>query len=180
MLDALTTGEFVNFNEKRYAVATNALSDTQPNYQSIETYGPFKPGRETGVRDVAVTLLDGGKVIQGFNKYLNVNPKIPLLKDGIVIERDSYVHDPAGYYLQFYADVLDSYAGFLPGSGPVESYRATPGAPEILRTQRFNSRAEAEAVLAGVRVGGTYRVDLTPASAIVIPADGPVFQAVSS
>lgn len=65
MLDALTTGEFVNFNEKRYAVATHALSDSQPNYQSIQTYGPFKPGRENGAADTAVILLDGGKVIRG-------------------------------------------------------------------------------------------------------------------
>ncbi|MCW6006239.1 MBL fold metallo-hydrolase [Micromonospora sp. CPCC 205371] len=179
MLDALTTGEFVNFNQKRYAVATHALSDTQPNYQSIETYGPFKPGRENGARDVAVTLLDAGKVIRGYDKHMNVNPKIPLLADGIVIERDSYVHDPDGYYVQFYADVHDSYEGFLPGSGPVESYRPTPGAPEILRTQRFHSRAQAEAVLASVAAGATYRVDLTPASAIVVPADGPVFEAIS-
>jgi hypothetical protein len=42
LLDALTAGEFVNFNEKRYAVATHALSDAQPDYQGIETYGPFK------------------------------------------------------------------------------------------------------------------------------------------
>ncbi|MEJ3748156.1 MBL fold metallo-hydrolase [Actinomycetes bacterium KLBMP 9797] len=179
MLDALTTGEFVNFNEKRYAVATHALSDTQPNYQSIETYGPFKPGRENGARDVAVTLMDAGKVIRGYDKHMNVNPKVPLLADGIVIERDSYVHDPDGYYVQFYADVHDSYEGFLPDSGPVESYRPTPGAPEILRTQRFPSRARAEAVLAGVTAGGTYRVDLTPASAIVVPAYGPVFEAIS-
>jgi hypothetical protein len=81
--------------------------------------------------------------------------------------------------VQVYADVLDSYGGFLPGSGPVESYRSTPGAPEILRTQRFNSRAEAEAVLASVEAGGTYRVDLTPASAIVVPANGPVFETIS-
>ena len=48
---------------------------------------------------------------------------------------------------------------------------------EILRTQRFDTRAEAEAVLAGVRAGGTYRVDLTKASAIVVPTDGsPVFE----
>jgi hypothetical protein len=75
--------------------------------------------------------------------------------------------------------VHDSYEGFLPGSGPVESYRPTPGAPEILRTQRFPSRAQAEAVLASVTAGATYRVDLTPASAIVVPASGPVFEAIS-
>ena len=35
----------MNYLEKRYAVATNAVSDTEPGYQSIENYGPFKPGR---------------------------------------------------------------------------------------------------------------------------------------
>lgn len=180
MLDALTTGEFVNFNEKRYEVISYAKSDTQPGYQSIETYGPFKPGRENGVPDVAVRLLDGGKVIRGFDRRMNVNARIPLLSDGIVIDRDSYVHDPDGYYVQVYGDVLDTYGGHLPGSGPVESYRPAPGAPEILRTQRLGSRAEAEAILADLRAGGTYRVDLTRASTIVVPAAGPVFRAADS
>jgi hypothetical protein len=180
MLDALTTGEFANFNEKRYEVISYAKSDTQPGYQSIETYGPFKPGRENGEHDVAVTLLDGGKVIRGFNKYMNVNPRIPLLKDGIVIDRDSYVHDPDGYYVQVHADVHDAYSGYLPGSGPVESYRATPGTPEILRTQRLGSRAEAEAILAGLQAGSTYRVDLTRASTIVVPPDRQAFRTTGS
>jgi hypothetical protein len=86
------------------------------------------------------------------------------------------VHDPDGWYVQFELDVLDSYGGFLPGVGPVESIR--PEVTEILRTQRLGSRAEAEAVRATVSAGGTYRVDLTPASAIVVPPDGtPVFDA---
>jgi hypothetical protein len=110
-------------------VATHALSDSQPNYQSIQTHGPFKPGREQGAADVAVILLAGGKVIRGYDKPMNVNPRILLLKDGVVIERDSYVHDPHGYHVQVYADVLDSYGGFLPASGPVESYRSTPRSP---------------------------------------------------
>jgi hypothetical protein len=175
MLDAMVRGEFVNQLEKRYAVATNAVSDSVPGYQSIETYGPFKPGRENGVADARVRLVDGGKVIQGYDKAMNVNPRIPLLADGVTINLDSHVHDPDGWYVQFELDVLDSYGGFLPGVGPVESIR--PEVTEILRTQRFDSRAEAEAVLASVEAGGTYRVDLTKASAIVVPADGsPVFQ----
>jgi hypothetical protein len=173
-------GEFANFNEKRYEVISYAKSDTQPGYQSIETYGPFKPGRENGEHDVAVTLLDGGKVIRGFDKYMNVNPKIPLLKDGIVIDRDSYVHDPDGYYVQVYADVHDAYNGYLPGSGPVESYRATSGTPEILRTQRLGSRAEAETILAGLQAGSAYQVDFTRASTIVVPPDRPAFRPTNS
>ena len=169
-LDALTKGEFVNQLEKRYAVATNAVSDAQPGYQSIETYGPFKPGRENGVTDARVKLVDGGMVLHGYDKAMNVNPRIPLLADGVEIALDSHVHDPDGWYVQFELDVLDSYGGFLPGVGPVESVR--PEVTEVLRTQRFSSREEAEAVLRSVQSGGTYRVDLTRASAIVVPTDG--------
>jgi glyoxylase-like metal-dependent hydrolase (beta-lactamase superfamily II) len=175
MLDAMMRGEFVNQMEKRYAVATNAVSDSVPGYQSIETYGPFKPGRENGVQDARVRLVDGGRLVQGYDAAMNVNPQIPLLADGVTINLDSHVHDPDGWYVQFEVDVLDSYGGFLPGVGPVESIR--PEVTEILRTQRFDSRAEAQAVLASVEAGGTYRVDLTKASAIVIPSDGsPVFE----
>ncbi|MGH1565255.1 MBL fold metallo-hydrolase [Mumia sp. DW29H23] len=176
MLDAMVKDQFVNQLEKRYEVATNAISDTIPGYQSIESFGPFKPGRENGVVDAQVRLVDGGKVIQGYDKAMNVNPRIPLLADGVTIDLDSHVHDPEGWYVQFELDVLDSYGGFLPGVGPVESIR--PEVTEVLRTQRFASRAEAEAVLATVRAGGTYRVDLTKASAIVVPTDGPVFEEV--
>ena len=174
MLDAMTRGEFVNQLEKRYAVATNAISDTQPGYQSIETYGPFKPGRENGAQDVRVRLVDDGVVLHGYDKAMNVNPRIPLLADGVTINLDSHVHDPDGWYVQFEIDVLDSYGGFLPGVGPVESIR--PEATEILRTQRVASRSEAEALLRSVRAGETYTVDLTKASAIVIPTDGPAFR----
>ncbi|WP_336716488.1 MBL fold metallo-hydrolase [Arthrobacter sp. USHLN218] len=170
MLDAMNRGEWTNYLEKRYAVATNAVADDQPGYQSIETFGPFKPGRENGVDDVRVRLVDGGKVLHGYDRALNKNPQIPLLADGATILIDSFVHDPDGWYVQFELDVLDSYGGYLPGVGPVESIR--PEVTEILRTQRFPSREEAESVLESVEAGGTYRVALTPASAIVIPADG--------
>lgn len=177
MLDAMNRGEWTNYLEKRYAVATNAVSDDQPGYQSIETFGPFKPGRENGVTDVRVRLVDGGKALHGYDRALNKNPQIPLIADGATIQIDSFVHDPEGWYVQFELDVLDSYGGFLPGVGPVESIR--PEVTEILRTQRFSSREEAEAVRESIEAGSTYRVTLTPASAIVIPADGaPVFRTV--
>ena len=73
VLDALTKGEFVNELEKRYAVATNAVSDAQRGYQSIETYGPFKRGRENSVTDASVELVDGGMVLHGYDKAMNVN-----------------------------------------------------------------------------------------------------------
>jgi glyoxylase-like metal-dependent hydrolase (beta-lactamase superfamily II) len=191
MMDALTRNEFVNFCEKRYSVVTNRLSDEKDKrYKSLETSGPFKPGRENGLNQVKATLLDGGKIIRGFDGFQNKNPKIPLLKDGIQIVTDSYVNDPDGWYVQFYIDVLDDYKGFLPDNytyagvytdkdfygifkvgGPVESLRPAQGAPEILRTQRLNSKEEAEKVLKSVRKGGSYYISLTKASAIIVPAD---------
>ncbi|MDF2522687.1 MAG: hypothetical protein K0R31_328 [Clostridiales bacterium] len=198
LLDALTKNEFINFAEKRISVATNAKSDvSDPRYKSIETSGPFKPGRENGLTQVKATLLDGGKIIQGFNGFQNKNPQIPLLKNGVQIITDSYVNDPDGWYVQFYIDVEDSYKGYLPDNytyegvftdpeskygkpgfdgifkvgGPVESLRPTAGAPEILRTQRLNSKVEAEAILATVKKGGSYFIDLTKASAIIVPSD---------
>jgi hypothetical protein len=61
-----------------------------------------------------------------------------------------------------------SLAAITYAGGPVESLRPTAGTPEILRTQRLNSKAEAEAILLTVAKGGTYAVDLTKASAIVV------------
>lgn len=170
MLEALGKNEFNNFLEKRYSVATNAKSDiSDPRYKSIETSGPFKPGRENGLTDVKATLFDSGKIVQGFNSFQNVNKEIPLLKNGIQINIDSYTHDPDGWYVQFYIDVMDSYQGYLPGNGPVESIRSASGTPEILRTQRLNSKEEAQAILNSIEQGETYYINLTKASAIVVP-----------
>ncbi len=170
LMDALTKNEFVNFCEKRYSVVTNSASDLNDSrYKSVETSGPFKPGREYGASGVKAKLLDGGKIIRGFNGVFNVNPAVPLLKEGILNNTDVYTKDPDGYYVQFYIDVLDGYQGFIPGSGPVESMRPTPGAPEILRTQRLNSREEAETILKSVKKGETYKISLTAASAIIVP-----------
>ncbi|MFA6504821.1 MAG: MBL fold metallo-hydrolase [Treponemataceae bacterium] len=170
MLDALGKNEFVNFLEKRYSVVTNIASDINDSrYKSVETSGPFKPGREYGSSNVKATLLDGGKIIRGFNGVMNVAPQIPLLKDGILNNTDVYTKDPDAYYVQFYIDVLDDYRGFLPAGGPVESMRSTPGTPEILRTQRLDSKADAEAILASVKKGETYLINLTAASAIFVP-----------
>jgi hypothetical protein len=175
MRDALARGEWVNYLEKRYAVATYPITETDPRNESIENHGPFKPGRELGVQDVEVRVVDDGLVLHGFQKAQNVNPRIPLLADGVVIGTDSFVHDPDSWYVQLQVDVRDSYGGYLPGGGPVESIRT--GDTEVLRTQRFATRAEAESVMAAIQAGGNYRVGLTPASAIVVPADGsPVFR----
>jgi hypothetical protein len=170
MLDALSKNEFVNFLEKRYSVATNAKSDVaDPRYKSIETSGPYKTGREIGLSNVKATIVDSGKIIRGFDSMQNVNPQIPLLKEGIKINIDSYTHDPEGWYVQFNIDVHDSYQGYLPDNGPVESIRPIPGTPEILRTQRVNSESEAREILDSISKGETYYIDLTKASAIIVP-----------
>lgn len=111
VLDALmtTTGgvnEFENLMEKRYQSFANPLTDAvDPSWKSVTTWGPYKPGRESGLSGVTITLKDGGKIIRGFNKAWNINSNFPLLKDGIVYSAESYQHDPNAYYVQFYADV---------------------------------------------------------------------------
>ena len=49
--------------------------------------------------------------------------------------------------------------------------RGTFHPPEVLRTQRLNSLADAQAVLATLTQGRDVTVSLTPASEIVVPAD---------
>ncbi len=179
-LEALNKGELINFAERRYQVATNKISDIKSrgdmNYTSIETDGPYKPGRENGLSQVKVKLLDGGIAFHGFNKYMNKNQEIPLLKDGIVIERDSWTEDPEGWYVQFFIKVFDDYKGYIPEpkdksykGGPIETVRSIQGAPEVLRTQRLNSKVEADEILATVKAGESYYVDLTKSSMIIVP-----------
>ena len=206
MLDALTSNvadspvvngkpvmsEFLNQLEKRRSVVSYKASDANDSrYKSLETSGPFKPGRENGLAAISAKILDDGKIIQGFNKFMNKNSKIPLLANGIANNTDSYTHDPAGFYVQVYIDVQDTvYRGYLPDNftqfspgmnatitytgGPVESIHAATGTyhpPEILRTQRLDSLAAAEAILATIKKDSTYTIQLNAASEIVVPAD---------
>jgi hypothetical protein len=180
------TGEFANQLEKRRSVITYRASDAaNPSYRSIETSGPFKPGRENGLANITATLLDGGKIVQGFVGPQNKNPVIPLLADGIVTATDEFTNDPGGFFVQVAIKVDDAYQGFLPEGltqfspgtnstityrgGPVESVRTAAG--EVLRTQRLNSVAEAQAVLATIAAGRTVTISLTPSSEIVVPVD---------
>lgn len=188
------TGEFSNQLEKRRSVASYAASDANnASYKSIETSGPFKPGRENGLTNVSAKLLDGGKIIQGFVGAQNKNPALPLLAEGIVTATDRYVNDPTGYYVQVAIDVQDpGYKGFIPqgytqfspglgrdvtyNGGPVESVHAAKGTfhpPETLRTQRVATLAEAQQILARITSGNTVTISLTPASEIVVPAGNP-------
>lgn len=186
------TTEFANQLEKRRSVISYRASDTaNASYKSIETSGPFKPGREAGLTSVQATLLDGGKIIQGFVAAQNKNPKFPLLANGVQSAVDTFVNDPGGFYVQVYLDVQDAtYKGYLPqglaqfspglgttvtyNGGPVESIHAAKGTfhpPEVLRTQRLATLTDAQAVLATLTKGRTVTLSLTPASEIVVPAD---------
>ncbi|MCG2591884.1 MBL fold metallo-hydrolase [Ramlibacter sp. XY19] len=186
------TTEFANQLEKRRSVITYAASDAaNTRYKSIETSGPFKPGRETGLTNVTAKLLDGGKIVQGFVGAQNKNPRIPLLANGIPNATDGYTNDPAGFFVQVAIDVQDAaYKGFLPEGftqfspgmnatityqgGPIESTNAAKGTyhpPEYLRTQRLNSLADAQAILASIAAGRTVTLSLTRDSQIVVPTD---------
>ena len=186
------TSEFSNQLEKRRSVASYRASDAaNASYKSIETSGPFKPGRENGLTAVRAVVLDEGRIIQGFVGPQNKNPNIPLLANGIVTATDQYTNDPTGFYVQVSVDVQDAgykgfipegYAQFSPGmnatitykGGPVESVHAAKGTfhpPEVLRTQRLNSLAEAQAVLQSISKGRTVTLSLTPASEIIVPAN---------
>lgn len=186
------TSEFANQMEKRRSVISYRLTDeVNSSRKSIETSGPFKPGREAGLVDVQAKLLDGGKIVQGFVNAQNKNPRIPLLANGLSSTVDAYVEDPGGFFVQVAIDVQDAgYPGYLPEGftqyspgmdatityqgGPVESTNAAKGTfhpPEYLRTQRLNSLAEAQAVLATIAKGQNVIISLTPASEIVVPAD---------
>lgn len=58
--------------------------------------------------------------------------------------------------------------------GPVESVHAeksTYHPPEVLRTTRLNSLADAQAVLATLARNKAVTISLTPASEIVVPSD---------
>jgi len=184
--------EFANQLEKRRSVASYAASDTaNSSYRSIETSGPFKPGREAGLANVQATILDSGRIVQGFVGAQNKNPAIPLLANGVVVPTDSYVDDPTGYFVQVSIDVQDpTYKGYIPAGyaqaspgtgttitysgGPVESVHSARGTfhpPEVLRTQRLNSLADAQAVLATIAKGRSVTLSLTRASEIVVPAN---------
>lgn len=186
------TSEFANQLEKRRAVISYKASDlANTSYASLETSGPYKPGREKGLTAVQATLLDGGKIIQGFVGAQNKNPLLPLIANGIQTATDTFTNDPGGYYVQVSIDVQDStYKGYLPEGfvqvspstntsityrgGPVESVHAAKGTyhpPEVLRTQRLSSLADAQKVLATLTKGRSVTISLTPASEIVVPTD---------
>lgn len=171
LLSVLVRGEaeWVNFLEKRQAALTYEgyyqrwLADrrqgkplspiTDEQLETIEAAGPFRrpAGRYT------ITLTDGGKVIRGFDRALNRTSALAELKEGLVLDLDSYVHDPDVWYVQVGARVQDGYPGACAG-GPVEQIHRDWF--ELLRTAPLSGRAEAETLLSGLQAGRTYQVSL--------------------
>ena len=185
-LAAVNSGsyEWVNFLEKRQAVITyedyyqnwkadpkdefgTEITVTDAELQTVEAAGPYR--REGGTYQI--TLTDGGKIIQGFNRYMNQTDKLSGVEnaqgqdvgDGIFILKDSFTHDPDAWYVQVGARVSDGYDGRCAG-GPIESVHDNWF--EILRTERLDSREEAEALLAQLQSGATYTVTLDQSSEI--------------
>ena len=185
-LEAVNSGsyEWVNFLEKRQAVITyedyyqnwkadpkdefgTEITVTDAELQTVEAAGPYR--REGGTYQI--TLTDGGKIIQGFNRYMNQTDTLSGVEhaqgqdvgDGICILKDSFTHDPDAWYVQVGARVSDGYDGSCAG-GPIESVHDNWF--EILRTERLDSREEAEALLAQLQSGATSTVTLDQSSEI--------------
>ena len=200
-MEAMNRGayEWVNFLEKRQAVITyedyyqqwkadpkdefgTDITVTDKDLQTIEAVGPYR--REAGTYEI--TLTDGGKIIQGFDRYMNKNEKLKGVVseagndvgDGIFILKDSFTHDPDAWYVQVGAHVKDGYDGSVAG-GPIEAVHKDWF--EVIRTERLSSKAEAEALLAKLQSGTTYKVTLDQSSEIQLAAElTDTFQKVSS
>ena len=190
-MEAMNRGayEWVNFLEKRQAVITyedyyqqwkadpkdefgTDITVTDKDLQTIEAVGPYR--REAGTYEI--TLTDGGKIIQGFDRYMNKNEKLKGVVseagndvgDGIFILKDSFTHDPDAWYVQVGAHVKDGYDGSVAG-GPIEAVHKDWF--EVIRTERLGSKAEAEALLAKLQSGATYTVTLDQSSEIQLADD---------
>lgn len=150
-----------------------------PNRVSNEVGGPWK--RDGG--EYKVTLVDSGKLLHGHDVLQSINPKLDgvyndqgqNLGNGIIITRDGYCHDPDSWFIQIALHVDDDYKGEFKNlvgasNGPVEAIYGD-GWFEILRTLPFDSKEEAEEVLATLQEGQTYTVSMDKNSWILIPDD---------
>lgn len=156
------------------------VTGSSATYQTNDAYGPFK--REAGTYEIQIltdTSNETGAILHGYDAWLNPSPYFEGLTnldsedlgEGFVIEKDAYVHDPDGWYVQLCVHVKDGYTGNINTgdpeipSGPVESLQGD-GWFEIIRTERLDSKEEAEALLAQLQSGATYTVTLDKSSEI--------------
>ncbi|MGE4354348.1 MAG: MBL fold metallo-hydrolase [Oscillospiraceae bacterium] len=156
-------------------------SGSSASYQTLEAYGPYK--RPDGEYTIKV---DSALVLHGFNAFMNPNEAFAGqtncygfdVANGFLIDKDSYTHDPDGWYVQIVGNVLDDYNGGVYNddnwyddyasswsSGPIEK-SITPDWVEVLRTVRLDSEEEAKALLATISNGGYYKVNLNMISDI--------------
>lgn len=151
------------------------------NFDTIQAHGPFK--RAAGEYVIGVKAVN---VVHGFDAFLNktdlfagqTNVYGDTLEHGFLIDKDAYVHDPDGWYVQLICNVQDEYDGgvrydsnFYKGNytagadnkplasawldGPVEFAIDPDNWVEILRTERFSSESEAIAYAKSL-TNGTY------------------------
>lgn len=162
-------------------------SSSGANFETIQKYGPYK--RAAGEYELEIESVS---IIRGFDAFLNPNDAFEGIKniygfdmkDGFLIDKDAYTHDPDHYCVQIVGHVKDDYAGKVDyetnfygaenyaaawTSGPVELVNRPEGSDwtEIVRTEMV-TKEEAEAMLATVQAGGTYKVNMTLASEIVV------------
>jgi len=82
--------------------------------EALEVSGPWK--REAGTYEIEVK---GIIVMHGFDAFQNQNAALAGIQNiygwdlskGMSVDRDSYSHDPNGWYVQIVADVNDDYIG---------------------------------------------------------------------
>lgn len=156
-------------------------SSASGHMDTIQANGPYK--RPDGTYTITVQAVS---VIHGFDAFVNQNQVFAdqeniygfTLDQGFVIDKDSYVHDPDGWYVEIIGRVDDGYKGglnydenFYKGqyvtgknntlltapwtSGPIEMSNRPESWSEILRTVRLETREQAEA-FAEALTNGAY------------------------
>jgi hypothetical protein len=156
---------------KEAGVAFKCDSSAATSFDTVEAHGPYK--RPAGEYTIKVQSV---QVLHGFDAFMNKNEKFKGQKNiygfdlsqGFVTDKDSYTHDPEGWYVQVNCNVLDRYDGGVDyetnwykgnyttginntpitkpwNSGPVDVSISPYGWTENLRTLRFDTKQEAEA-----------------------------------
>jgi hypothetical protein len=148
---------------------------------TIQAHGPYKrPDGEYVIKVQAIGVIHGFDAFLNKNSLFANQTNIYgfSLDKGFLIDKDAYTNDPDGWYVQVVCNVQDSYDGgvaydtnWYKGSyvlgaknepltkpwatGPVDVSINPKAWTETLRTERFASKAEAEA-FAEALTNGAY------------------------